>query len=129
MQTNIGVAVNTVTVDWAEISNEKCLRITIKGRLTEKTANEAILQWKEAFDLQHESGEKINIICSCLKMTGYDTNARKMWQNTISELKDQIGYFWIVTDNKLFVIAARTMGLITKFKLRTVSSENDIRLE
>lgn len=128
METKVVNAVNTVTVEWVNISQTKCLRIAIRGRLTEKTASGAISEWKEAFALDPIPGKK-NVICSCLKMTAYDTNARKLWQNTINELKSQIDYFWIVTDNKLFVMAAKTMGLITKFKLRTVSSEDDIQLE
>lgn len=129
METNVLSAVNTVNVEWIEISDKKCLRILIIGRLTEKTASKAITQWKEGFSLQLTPGEKAIVICNCLKMSAYDTNARKLWQNTISELKSQIGYFWIVTDNKLFKMAAKTMGLVTRYKLVTVSSENDIHVE
>lgn len=129
METNVLSAVNTVVVEWIEISGKKCLRISIIGRLTEKTATKAISHWKEGFSLQLIPGEKAIVICNCLKMSTYDTNARKLWQNTISELKSQIGYFWIVTDNKIFKMAAKTMGLVTRFKLVTVSSEEDIRME
>lgn len=129
METNVLIAVNSTEVEWIEISNKKCLRISIIGRLTKKTATKAVTQWKEEFALQLAPDEKAIVICNCIKMSSYDTDARKLWQNTISELKSQIGYFWIITDNKLFKMAAKTMGLVTRFKLLTVSSEDDIVME
>ena len=62
-------------------------------------------------------------------MKGYSTEARKIYQQTISELRSKIEYFWIVTDNKIFKTAAMTMGFLTKLKIKTTDSESDIICE
>jgi hypothetical protein len=61
-------------------------------------------------------------------MTGYDTNARLIWQNSIGELKAQISTIWVVSNNSLFTIAAKTMGFISKFTIKTAKSEDEIYL-
>jgi hypothetical protein len=116
-------------IEWVNIANKPCLRIRIVDELTEESAKTAVMEWKAAFASKLSSGEKTTVICNCLKMNGYESNARKLWQNTIGELKNQIDFFWIVTDNKLFRIAGQTMGLLTKFKIKTVTSEADIIME
>ena len=118
-----------VNVMWVQKYDKKCLKLTIHGHLSEKNAFEAVSKWKEELSTNLESGEKANIICNCLNMTGYDTGARKLWQQTISDLKSQIEYIWIISDNKLFRTAAKTMGLLTKFKIKTANSESDICIE
>ena len=90
-----------------------------------ENALSATSKWREEIATM-DSGEKANIICNCLNMTGYDTEARKQWQQTISDLKSQIKCMWIVTDNNLFRIAARTMGLMTNFQIKTAKSESEI---
>jgi hypothetical protein len=121
--------VNSVDIKWIEKSEKKCLQLAIHGYLSEKIALEVTSKWKEEIMLNLKTDDKAVIVCNCLKMTGYDSNARKIWQQTISDLKSQIGYLWIITDNKLFRTAAMTMGLLTKFKIRTASSESEICIE
>ncbi len=118
-----------VNVKWVETSEKKCLKLTIHGHLSDKNAFEAVSKWKEELSTNLKSGEKANIICNCLNMTGYDTNARKQWQQTISDLKSQVEYIWIISDNKNFRTAAKTMGFLTKFKIKTANSESEICIE
>lgn len=125
----VTTAINTVEINWIEKSEKKCLQLAIQGYLSEKIALEITSKWKEEILLNLKKDEEAIIVCNCLKMTGYDSNARKIWQQTISDLKSQIGYIWIITDNKLFRTAAMTMGLLTKFKIRTASSESGICIE
>lgn len=117
---------NQVNVNWIQRSKRNCLRIEIQGRLNEENATKATSEWKEQFSVVLKSGEKANIICNCSKMTGYDTPARKRWQQTISDLKSQIEYLWVVTDSNTIRIAANTMGLLTKFTIKTAKSESEI---
>lgn len=56
-------------------------------------------------------------------MKGYDTNARKIWQKTINELKSEISELWVISNNKLIRTAVITMGVMTKFKILTADSE------
>ena len=116
---------NRVNVNWIRKFEKKCLSLEIYGHLSTENAFSATSRWKEEVSAL-ESGEKANIICNCLKMTGYDTEARKQWQQTIGDLKSQIKCMWIITDNNLFRMAARTMGLLTKFQIKTAKSESEI---
>lgn len=122
-------ALNSVDVEWVEISNQRCLKLTIRGQLTEKSAAKATSKWKEEFALNLKPGEKAVVICSCNQMDGYETNARKLRQQTIGELKTQIGHFWIVTNNKLFKAVAQTMGLLTQLKIRTADTDDKVNME
>jgi hypothetical protein len=120
---------NQVQVNWIQSSKGNCLRIEIQGRLSEENAKKATSKWKEEFSIVLKPGEKANIICNCANMSGYDTEARKRWQQTISDLKSQIEYLWVVTDSNTIRIAANTMGLLTKFKIKTAKSESEIPQE
>jgi hypothetical protein len=120
---------NQVNIDWIQRSAKSCLRIEIQGRLNEENASKATSKWKEEFSNTLKPEEKANIICNCLNMTGYDTEARKQWQQTISDLKSQIGYLWVITDSNVIRIAANTMGLLTKFKIKTAKSESEVSEE
>jgi hypothetical protein len=122
-------AVNKINVMWIEKSTQRCLRIAIHGYLNEENASEATSKWKEELSRNLKSEEKAFVICNCINMTGYAPNARKLWQQTLSELKNQIGCFWIITDNNMFVMAAKTMSLLTKFKIKTAKSESEIYIE
>lgn len=125
MQTHIELEPNKVDVCWIQKFEKKCLSLEIFGHLSTENALSATSRWREEIHAL-ESGEKANIICNCLKMTGYDTDARKHWQQTISDLKSRIRCMWIITDNNLFRMAARTMGLLTKFQIKTAKSESEI---
>ncbi len=118
-----------VNVNWNHKHEKKYLSLKINGFLAEEIALTAITKWKEEMTNNIKLGEKANIICDCINMTGYDTKARKQWQQTISELKSQIGCMWIITDNKIFRIAASTMGLMANLKIKTAKSESEIYFE
>jgi len=59
-------------------------------------------------------------------MDDYEPLARTIWQNTINELKSQIRSMWVVTDSPIIATGAIIMSLFTSFKIKTVSSEEDI---
>ncbi|MDA3953658.1 MAG: hypothetical protein PF485_08430 [Bacteroidales bacterium] len=117
---------NEVDIKWIQKFEKKCLRLAINGFLNDKNALAAVSKWREEFAHKLKSGEKANIICNCLEMTGYETSARKQWQQVISELNSQIGNVWIISNNKLFLAAANTMGFLSKFTIKTASSESEI---
>ncbi|NOZ45495.1 MAG: hypothetical protein GXO79_01810 [Chlorobi bacterium] len=118
-----------VNIEWIQKKEKKCLRLTINGQLDENIAKKAISKWREEFTFNLAADEKVAIICNCLNMTGYETNARKLWQQTINELKSQIDYMWIISTNTMFKTAAKTMGLLIRFKIKTANSESEIFAE
>lgn len=119
---------DAVEVVWKEKSEKKYLEINISGYLSEENAKNAVTTWQQQFEKNVPQGEKVHVVCNCIHMTRYSTEARNMWQSTIGKLKKQISCLWIVTDNKMFIVAAGMMSLVTKFKIKTVKSEADIIL-
>ena len=59
-------------------------------------------------------------------MTGYDSKARILWQKSMGEMHTRTGVIWMVTTNPLFKIAAKTMTLLTRYKMKPVESEQQI---
>lgn len=121
--------VGTVKVEWIKLSGNNCLKISINGLLNEPNAVKATSQWKEEIASSLLPGEKATIICNCQNMTGYEAEARKLYQKTIMDLSNQIGHLWIVTNDSIFKMAAKTMGVMTRFKIKSVNSEADIVFE
>ena len=64
-------------------------------------------------------GIKNHLIFNCAAMTGFDTEARRVWQDAMNKMKPQIGSIWIVSTNVFILGAARTMGLLTGFNIKT----------
>lgn len=60
-------------------------------------------------------------------MTGFDTKVKNEWQITLKELSNKIQDIWIISINPKIRIAALTMGLFTRYKIKTVIREADIK--
>lgn len=121
-------AKNAVNVEWKTIQESECLHIEIVGFLGAEIANTATEKWKSLLEDRMKDNEQTVVICDCENMKGYHADARKMWQQTMSETRPYMKNMWIVTDNKLFIIAAKSMGFITNFPLKTAKSINDVVL-
>ena len=106
------------------IENEECLKFTFNGNFNGQDAIDGIEVWKELFE--SAQGESAVIIWDCLKMTGYETKARKAWQRAIKDLKNQIECVWLITDSKIIRAGAKLMNAFTSFKLNVVKSTENI---
>ncbi|WP_276371148.1 hypothetical protein [Chryseolinea sp. H1M3-3] len=98
------------------------IQFCFKGHLNIDAAARAITTWKELMD---DPASK-NLIYDCTEMTGFDTEARKLWQATMSDCKKQIGNIWIISSNIFILGAAKTMGLLTGFHIKVAKSSDDI---
>ncbi len=121
---NIDTKINPI-IEWKIISDEPCLYFIFTGTLTENDAVLAIGKWKKL--ISEKNHPKLKLVYNCLEMDGYDKRARVIWQNTILELKDQIDEIWVIAKSNLIKIGASVMGTFTKFKIRVVESEQDIK--
>ncbi len=118
-------------VDEVKVSSERAngklfLKFEFIGSLKGDVALEAISRWEMMMETQMEKGEKADIVWNCERMAGYESDARKSWQNMLKESKEQIGDIWIVTSKTMFRVAAKTMALLTNYNLKAVSSESEI---
>ncbi len=98
------------------------IQFSFKGHLNIDAAARAITTWKELMD----DAAKKNLIYDCTDMTGFDTDARKLWQATMSDCKKQIGSIWIISSNIFILGAAKTMGVLTGFQIKVAKSPEDV---
>lgn len=116
----------SMKLEWLEKGGKKYLKFLFKDHLSLDAAMATISKWKEELSKESAKTEKVNLIWDCNEMTGYDGAARKTWQATMGELKGQIGDIWIISRNPIFRTAAKTMALLTSYKLKSAKSEDDI---
>lgn len=117
---------NNVIQIWEEKGGKPFLKFVFIGHLTEEVTRKTVEKWKSDIESKIQPGEKIDLIWNCVKMTGYESKARVIWQDTMKDLFEKTGQIYLVSTNPLFKIAAKTMTLLTKFNLKAVSSEADI---
>jgi len=113
-------------IEWVGKFDKSCLKFTFVGMLVEQDAIIAIEKWKEAF--QSKRGEEIVVVWQCLKMKGYDTESRVLWQEALKEMKSQIASIWLVTNSNFIKIGANVMSVFTSLNIRIVSSESEIEV-
>lgn len=115
---------NVVDINFISRNNKEYLQFDFPIRLDEATAANAIARWNEKMKA---SNAKVSVIYNCAKMTGFDTNARRIWQDTMKLYKNQIDVIWLVCDNTFILGAAKTMGVLTGFPIKVTKTMNDIK--
>ncbi|MCU0430469.1 MAG: hypothetical protein MUF42_10910 [Cytophagaceae bacterium] len=112
-----------VSINLATLYGKKWLWFVFPAMLEEASAIEAVQHWKEHFNQSLKPGDKANLIFDCSHMKNYDTASRQLWQRTMVEHRANIGDIWIISQNRLILTAAKTMGLLTGFKIKVALSE------
>jgi hypothetical protein len=108
--------------------NEKLyLQFDFVGHLDDATAVQAIGEWRRRLGSLHPPDAKVDLIYNCMSMTGFDTAARKRWQQTMKELQPRTDVIWIVSDNLFIIGAAKTMGILTRYTIKAVKSLEEVR--
>lgn len=115
-----------VTIEWVVRSGEECLKFSFGSVLTKQTATEAITKWKKHF-CEREGCETI-LIWDCSTLTDYEPMARILWQKALKEMGGQINVVYLISQSTLIRTGAALMSLFTKFKLKSISSEKEIKL-
>jgi methionine salvage enolase-phosphatase E1 len=115
----------TFNYQWTTLADKRYLKFSFESHFSTEDAKKAAEYWLEEFNKLNLE-EKNDIIFDCVGMKNYDTDARKIWQDTMLKLKPQIGNIFIISDNILILGAAKTMGLITGFKIKPAKSEEII---
>jgi len=115
---------NIVDVNFISKNNKQYLQFDFPSHLDEVSAANAIKRWNE---MMKPNAGKISIIYNCAKMTGFATDARRIWQDTMKSHKNQIDVIWLVSDNIFIRGAAKTMGLLTGFPIKVTKSLGEIK--
>jgi hypothetical protein len=94
--------------------------------LTTVDAYETIKRWREHFAAQ--PGQPICMIWDASEMAGYQSDARKLWQSAMKEMKGQIGTIWLITQSPIIRMGARMMSTFSSLDIMVVRSENEISM-
>ena len=120
---------STVSISLLEQYNKKWLKFVFPQILDEGSAKKAIEIWNAHFAKELSGNEKANLIFDCRQMKNYETASRLLWQKNMSDTRKQIGDIWIISENRLILAAAKTMGLLTGFKIKVTTLETSIYQE
>lgn len=112
---------------WKTIGEKRFLKFIFNGYLSLEEATPAIAEWRKQFSAEVPEGDKVNIIWDCLEMSGFDPKVKNEWQITLKELSTKIQDIWIISVSPAIRIAALTMGLFSRYKIKTVIKESDIK--
>ncbi len=115
---------NNVGINFISKNNKEYLQFDFPSHLTEAIAVNAIERWNEKMKVNNA---KVSVIYNCVKMNGFDTGARRIWQDTMKQYKNQIDVIWLVCDNTFIRGAAKTMGLLTGFPIKVTKTMIDIK--
>ena len=104
------------------LDGNKCLRFHFDGYLEAGEAQRLISEWKRIFT--DDPDRKFIVVWNCLKMNGYESDARKLWTDALKGMKPQIQEIRIITESSAIKMGASIMAMVTQTKLRVFSSED-----
>ena len=113
-----------VVVKWDESAKAPCLVFEFPEQLGSDVADRAIRRWREAFESR--PGEQITIVWDCKAMKGYESGARRAWQDAIQEMKGRIAGIWLVSGSAFVRMGAMVMGKAISIPIRTVNSRYEV---
>jgi hypothetical protein len=124
MDTLIKEKANRVDIAETSLLGKSFIQFDFVGYLDHPSAVSGVDHWKMIM----MGSEKKDLIFNCTNMTGFDTTSRQMWQATMKELKQKIGHIWIISTNQFILAAAKTMGLLSGFSIKTARSIDQIKI-
>ena len=111
-------------IGWHQEGDQPCLKFTFGSELRLEDATAAIDEWRKAFD--QLSGHPIVLIWDARELTDYDSAARKAWQKTMKELRNQIDTIWLITQSNIVTMGATVMSIFSSLDIKVVRSEDEI---
>ncbi|MCF6366643.1 MAG: hypothetical protein L3J35_10625 [Bacteroidales bacterium] len=111
-------------IELFEIKNEDCLKFTFEGKFTQEQAVSGTEEWRQLFE--GVGNEKTTLVWDCARMTGFENNARIIWQKTMKGLKRKIKCVWLISNSKIIRTGANLMSKFVGFKIKAVKSEKEI---
>lgn len=116
---------DAVNIQWRNIEDEKFLIFEFQGNLTEAEARKAVASWHRELEKNVPLFEKVNVAWDCSQMKKYEAKAALVWKSALPSFSQSIEDIWLITTNPFFKMGARTVTLLTDFKLHLASSSED----
>jgi hypothetical protein len=114
---------NDVAISETNRNGKMYIQFDFHGYLDHPSAVKGIEIWRK---FMAGDGKK-DLIYNCSEMSGFDSTSRQMWQATMKEFKPQIGNIWMISENRFILAAAKTMGLLAGFSMKTARSLDEIK--
>jgi hypothetical protein len=109
-----------VKVVWEVRGSRKCLEFRFPQELTSAAAEEAIRAWRA--ELGSAGTAPLTIVWDCRRMKGYDSQARRIWQDALQEMKGRIATVWLVSGSPFVRLGAMLMGKALSIEIKSVES-------
>jgi hypothetical protein len=113
-----------VEVFLAQHGGKKCLEFRFPQELTVAAAEAAIREWRS--EIGAMGTEPLTVVWDCRRMKGYDSQARRVWQDALQELKARIGTIWMVSGSPFVRLGAMLMGKALSIEIRSVDAPERI---
>jgi hypothetical protein len=115
---------NSVNIEICDFFDKDCLKFVFIGNFTEIIAKQTCEEWKMI--LGDVKNGKIDMIWECTEMTGYDTQARIIWQQLLKEYKSKIGTIWVITNSTLIKAGLKLLSTFTSYHFKVLKTIDEI---
>lgn len=113
-----------VTVIKQNINSQSVVLFYFPEFLQEESATEAVKKWQAIFN--DYPNQKFTLVWDCSKMQNYRAGARKIWQQTLVELKDQIDRVYVISPSATIKAGVYLMNSFTSYNFKIISSLRDL---
>ena len=112
-------------VQWQTIEGQPCLFVDFEGHLDREGAQERL----EAIDAALAEREgPIVMIWEASEMSGYDKDARTLWQEHLVRTKPRLKAIHLVTNSFVIRMGASVVSMFMRYPIRTWASMDAVRL-
>ena len=91
------------SVAWRQIDGHRCLSVRFVGNLTADEARTTLDEIREALS---QTDEQVTMVWDAAEMTGYETEARTLWQEGMADLKPRIDAIHLVAESAIIRMGA-----------------------
>jgi len=111
-------------IEWVKINDIDYLYFKFTGIFTLKQATRAIEYWKKQHDLKKDL--KVSLVWDCLAMENYESEARKVWRLTITELSGLIQDIWVISNSVIILAGVEIISFFTKYDINVVKTKEEL---
>lgn len=110
---------------WEEIGTERCLVVRFSGHLDVAEARAKMAQIHAALE---GVNEPVHMIWDALEMTSYDADARRLWQEGLKLVRDEIRAIHLISESAVIHMGAAVVGMFVGFDIRSWPSREAVRV-
>ena len=113
------------SVQWERFGDHRCLVISFEGKLEVKDAKAKMKSITAAIEA---AGEPVAMVWDAARMTGYESEARKLWQDGLKRLRPQIRAIHLVSDSAVIRMGASVVGMFLGLEISSWPTRAAVRI-